>query len=571
MQQASITIPAGYYTLQQLSEIVGRQGIRIEAENACASDVYTVRLDHVSWSDVREALTADGRLVVTKDGSKWRINRSAAGKSSDDATLQKYLSMARASIHAVSDRAMNQCREMDALSPPQRESRAMEYASAKEADPDVQRADYLCYLEYENEFPFALIALTAKLTDPQQPAPFSQVETASAADWMSWLVPAGTIGAQTVLGADLKAMSDSQRAEFAKALRFSVKLSVDPLTLTCELRGFGYTSGLSTIVIYEPQIIAPNDVKIEITPSRLWNDKELAAMAERARQTEALLQSDPAKIDAELPDRPMRLSEILLRWADSAHQNLVCIAPSFSDYELSKLGHASLATILSTVNQGRLAPRWIAASIRERASDSVTTAKEALTPQSRVDAAMVKGVFVIRNELRFLDGLCVSGRDNLVDLDTQRIRNHVPKAEALMRHIADIDVNQWSTSLYSGQFLEYCDPVTLRPFGLAYLQSATLRRTLAGCGNNESVTLPYAQLEPEAKAALRKGMMESAFLNDSQPNLIVPDLIESIYRKAPESDLEIMIHREAGVYFLTFIWAGEPRWSSWVQNVDFGG
>gem|GEM_PF-3878890 len=515
-------------------------------------------------------MTSDSRLTFTKEGSTWRIDRSAAEKASENATLQKYLSIARASIHAVYDRAMNQCKEMEALSPPQRDDRAMQYASAKETDPAAQRADYLSYLEYEHEFPFALIALTAKLTDPQEPVPFSQVETASAADWMSWLVPGGAAGADAVLGADVSRLTESQRAGLAKALRFSVKLSVDPLTLTCQLRGFGYTSGLSTIVIYQPQIIAPNDVKIEIAPSRLWDAKEQAAMTDRARLTDDLIQGGSAKTDAELPDRSMRLSETLLCWADKAHQNLIFSVPSFSDYGLSKLGHGSLGTILSTVNQGRIDARWTASSIRERVTASAPTSKEALTPPSRVDAALVKSVFVIRNELRFLDGLCVSARDNLVDLDTLRIRNQVPRAEALMRHLADIDVNQWPTSLYSSQFFEYCDPVTLRPFGLAYLQSAALRRALAGCEVNESVTLPYAQLEPGAKAALRKGMIESAFLNDSEPNLIVPDFIESIYRKAPESDLEIMIRREAGLYLITFIWAGEPRWSSWVQNVDFG-
>jgi hypothetical protein len=576
--QTPVNIPAGYYTLADLGAKLKAQQVSVAVDGGCSEDVYAIRAVHESWPELRTALAADERLVIRPVRDGWRIERSEKDKTTAQIAARKYLAAAAASIHAVYEPVARIARELGGVAPEVRNARYEAWSAASGKDVLSNRIHDLVYLHYSGEFPYGFAALTSTMTAPGRDPGFGKPRTEQLSDWLQTILPWGSLRDLRIVGVDLAAMSDVELAKLIQSFRLSYLLAVDPLTLAAQASAFGYSIDALKMLHLGTRDLSVYGMPPVVKATILWDERYISSLTVRAAKTDAELENGKVKVERDMPPRSIRTSEALLRCADKADVDLVYHVPSFSDYVLPASARTSLSALISSLNNGKIDQEWLDNTSHELSGSFTKGITEPLKLPKRLSGTHAGGCLVIRNEMRFLDALS-SSPAGAPSVDNSLLKDGLASFNSLRELIAKLNVPAWSSSLFSSNYLAYCNPLSFRPYAAAIGASPTLRRALASVADSKSVSVTFDSMEGRAKSAFIRTLGESALNRE-----VSAIGAASFFDRTKEINLRIRISRSGNRYNLileqalpstfpertgkAFEWDDIPRWSCWIQNVD---
>lgn len=566
-QTASITLKTGYYNLREIASSVSQQGVRVRALSDCAGDVYAIRTERLAWPALRDALQEDGRLVVVESKGDIRIERSAKNKTAESADANKYERALAGPIHAIYEEAAGDCRKLQSLPAETRKNLASTGQIAEAgANPVVKDL----VNGWANEtIPFATIALTAALASPDQPFLW-QHWSSTLADSPGIVVPGGGLRQLNVPGVDLNKMGDADFATFTRSGRIVGHLSIDPISFASMSMTIGYatTPGVPYMSIGIERI-SPGHLLPFRERSELFRETTVAEMARRNQTSKKLLSDADLSTPFQLGDKPMPASAALLKWAEASNTNLVCYVADFADFQLPPPGKAGLSQIVEKVNGNKVDPSWIGLVAKERvSSESYGPGSPVVLPSPILTLSRDAGVVVVRNELRFLDTLCSSPPGMPTSMANMDFYGQMPGLDVVTKHLVTLPVSTWSSSLFSSNYLRFCNPVAFRPFADLLQNSPSVREKLRHISPGAAVSIPFGEVEPAAREAFNEAVVGCATLSDGDCAWGDPPMIRMLFRDNAGRNPKIEIRNDNGRYVFRFVQYGESPWSAWIDHVD---
>lgn len=571
-QQQPIDFPAGYYTVGEVAASLTHQGVATRAAPACGSDVYALRIDKVPFTAVRGALERDGRLTIEQRGDSWIIERSQHNTDSEVGTLKRYLAKVRASIYGVYAAAASDCREIAALPQDQRNDAAdkVEEDERSKGRPFVSRLVYLCY---GHELAYICLSIPAGVADPVAPMPLARAFLSNLFDARRQYFADGLLeGLQWPPAAD-KPKGD-QLAEYSRSINVGAKVTFDPLSCASTMRVVLYRKLGNELLTGTamPHVISPDNVTISMTPKDVWSEAEIAAQKLRAEETPKVeTHSEAGPTQAAVPASvSQRTSAELLRCAETERANVVYYVSPLTDYVLRGAPRNDVHSVLNDVNGTGIDQAALVLAAKERVSCDVSLKSvSAVQPLARMTASAADGVIAVRNEMRFLDGLCASSSGMPTAVENAELAGRKPKIDALLKHLASLNLAAWDNSVFATNYLTICNPIAFRPFALALLKSPTLRKSIAALVPGAPVEFRFDELEGPAKVALVAGAVESSLLDDETP-VGGPDpmLAGALIRDEDPTRCSLRVERGIDGEYKFAIQSGvQVQWTAWLRNV----
>jgi hypothetical protein len=575
--QAKLDLPMGYYTMAMLGARLQAQQIPVSIDSSCAGDIYAIRAKNRTWPELSKAFAADDRLIIRSEGNRWRIERSLKEKTTSQQATRRYLSAAAASIYSIYGPVARITRNFEGMSPDARNARYEAWSASSGKDTLSNRIHDLVYLQYSGEVSYGLVSIAAALTAPGRDIAFNQPRKARLTEWLPMILPTGALRDLKIMGVDPKTISDEELGKVVQTLQLNYALTIDPLTMATQCSAMAFSVDAAKMIFIGSRDLSIYKMPPDVRPGMLWDQTYVESLATRAKQTDLVLEDPNLKIDAKLPAHELRTSEALLRCADRADIDMVYHVPSFSDYVVTP-GPTNLSAVVATVNAGKIDQSWLDQTAKEESGTFTTGLKEPLTLPKRLSVIPVGGCLVVRNEMGFLDTLS-SSDGGAPSLDNPRLFDQPAKFEVLQEHVRKMNISAWPTALFSSNYLQYCNPLSFRPYAALTAESPVLRKGLAEVGVGKSVSFTFDTIGPRAKAAFLTAMGESAYKRE-----ISASGASGFFERVKETNLRIRIARSVGRYrFIleqalpstfpertgkAFEWDEIPRWSCWIQNVD---
>jgi hypothetical protein len=525
----------------------------------------------VSWPALKEALARDGRLQIRESGDSWEIDRSASDRSLDDRALTRYKAAVASQIYGHYAPAAKKIREIESMKEPARQHE-IDRITGRQTWAGVEGlvATYVYLFCESHDIPFSQITVPAALTDPKLPPQFAQLKVTSYYDSLALHTPTGAT--DTFRSFVPPGSSDADLEKTLREMQFAAKLVIDPVTLVCAFRPVTYfKSETGTMAGAAPPVmIAPARMKISMRPDMVWDKGTIDGLNTRAAASDQTLPkaSKEVTVDASLP----RMSALLLKAAQGTEANLVYYVSPFTDYQLKAKALTSISRVVSDANGTGIDSSWLDAVGSERVLPGLDwKLGPALPAARRMTLSESQGVYVVRNELRFLDRWCSGPPATPTSYDNRLLAGKAPKLDELVSHVSALPVAQWPTSIFSSNYLSYCNPLSFRPFAKALRTSPMLRRAVALTTPLEPQSVPFRSLEINAQAALANAITECGPLNDAciiygaDPDPIVAWLR---LKEANHENVNIKITQSASGYSFSLVDDKRPIWLSWVKNVD---
>lgn len=556
-------MPAGYYTLAEAAALISKSGTPVIAESTVAGDIYAMRIENADWKELRPALEADGRLTFVQRDGVWRIGRTSNSFNAENAALKRYLAAAAKSIHKVYGAAEKRIRDLQSLPEAERSKAAVDALDDVSKDPVEKRIKQLVYLYTGNELPFGIVAAASAFTSPAQPPRFGQTVFTTAFENPGLLLPNGNIRYLKLPGGG--PLTDAETVELARNTSISLKLVLDPLTLSTGAKYMAVGS-LGTKGMFfsgrNEEISPPLAIKIE--PSEVWTREELADLNRRFAITEESLKPSRYSEDSGFKE-PLLSSEALLKSAERFDANLVSYVAPFSDVVQS-----GIANFREVIAGKKVDLAWVLRTLAERADGVyVRDLKLPVSTTTRYTAEFSGPILVVRDEMRFLSGLCSSPAGPSTSLLNGHFRGKAPNLGELVEAIAILDFKRWPNSFFSSTYLTFCNPVSFRPFALLLQKSPVLRKKIAELEPGKPVTIPYSELEMAATSSLHSAILESVPHCDAGTVWGNPAMVAQLLAPRQGQDPKIRLERKQAQVEFRMIHDDETKWRSWVDNVDY--
>lgn len=564
LRPATITLQPGYYTLSELAREISRQGIPIRSATDCAEDVYAISLEHVAWPSLRAALQEDERLLIVDARESAVIRHAPKGRTAEDAALGRYLAAVATPIHTAYTDAVNACKKLQNLPDDQR----VNVASTEQIAGNSAVTDVVTTWASGN-LPYATIAFASLLSSPSAPQ-FSRLVESSLDRNPEMVVPDGVLKHLKAPGFDAGQLSDSELAEFARSCRIAGRLSFDPITFATQCFTMGYSaSPKAPILGLGIERVSPSRIQIAPDAKAILNPSSLAALRSRAAVTAKVLAEPEYARPVAFGNRPIAASTAFLRWADATHGNLLGYVAAFSDYHVSVPKDATLVKLVSLVNANQIDASWLETVARERVGDDISVARlPALHLDPTLTVSRGSGILVVRNELRFLDGLCASPPGMPTSLEDKILRSKLPTLDEISQHLLSLSIPRWQSSLFSSNYLRFCNPIAFRPFAIALRKSASLRDKLRQLAPGKSVSVPLAEVEPAARDDLKAAIIQCGPWGCGDCAWGDATMMSILLRDTEGRNPKIEMRNDDGRYTFRFVQYDESPWSAWLTNVD---
>lgn len=564
LRPATITLQPGYYTLSELAREISRQGVPIRSGSDCAEDVYAISLEHVAWPSLRAALQEDERLLVVDTKPSPLIQRAPKGKAADGARLGRYLTAVATPVHTAYTDAVNACKKLQNLPDDQR----VNVASTEQIAGDSAATDVVTTWTSGN-LSYATIAFASLLSSPSAPQ-FSRLVESSLDLNPELIVPDGVLKHFKAPGFDAGQLTDSELAEFARSGRIAGRLTFDPITFATQCFTMGYSaSPKAPILGMGIEHVSPSRILIAPDAKAILDPFALAALRSRAAATASVLAEPEFARPVDFGDRPIAASTALLRWADATNGNLLSYVAAFADYHVAVPKDATLAKLVALVNANHIEASWLETVARERVGDDISVARlPALHLDPTLTVSRVSGVLVVRNELRFLDGLCVSPPGVPTSWENKMLQSKLPTLDEVSRHLLSLSIPRWQSCLFSSNYLRFCNPIAFRPFAIALRNSASLRDTLRQLAPGKSASVPLAEIEPAARDALKAAIVECGPWGCGGCAWGDTTMMTFLLRDNEGRNPKIEMRNDGGRYTFRFVQYDESPWSAWLTNVD---
>ncbi|HVT10836.1 MAG TPA: hypothetical protein VHE55_01105 [Fimbriimonadaceae bacterium] len=562
LQSHEITLKAGYYTLGEAAAEIARQGVPVRATD-CAADVYAIRASHVDWKDLRAALEEDGRLTFVDGKDGIRIRRSDADKLAGKTALRSYLAAVATPIHTLYASASERCKKLQSV--PQDER--VKVASTEQVTGDDPGRDVVTTWASGN-MPYMTIAVARALSapDPQ----FSRLVESTLETAPGILMPDGDMRHFQMGSFDAAKLDDARFANFVRTGRVEGRLSFDPMTCVAKCMTMGY-SAEPTAPMLGLGVEQVSPLRVRIAPDRksILDAPALAALAARSSATQKLLGSPELAASQDLGTGSIPASEALLRWAEASGVDVASYVPQFSDYCLRPAQAMSLAKVVEDVNAGHVDAAWLHTVAEERVGSEAAMGRlAAFAFAPTLTLSRKAGFLVLRNELRFLDGLCASPPGPPAAWENKLLEGGKPAFVDVGRHLLALRVSQWPDSYFSSNYLRFCNPIAMRPFAALLDKSPTLRDKLRHLRPGQSVTVPLPEVEPAAQTALKSAIIECAPYADGDCAWGDATMMGILLRDNEGRNPKIEMRNDGGRYAFRFVQYDESPWSAWLDNVD---
>lgn len=553
---ATVTVPAGYYTLVDLASTLADQGVRVQVGASCARDVLAVRLEGIGWPQVRIALEADERLTITQRSDVWRIDRAKADREAEAAQLKRYLDAAAATYHRLLFEVVSKCSEMQALPEAEREVKLDQYTRAPGLTRQDAKVGTLIYLCMSNEVPLAILGAAERIVRPGSPHLFARTVQSDMYSDVGQYVPVSKLRETPRRVESAGLVSDAEAVAFARSVITNARFSIDPVTLAATVKMQGYRPQGDLFLPFARQEIAPSWIEPRLTPTQVFTKPQNDAHDRRLKATDADMESLQTEVELKGPGA-MPLSQALLGLAEQSSTNLIYHVSAFTDVVIDIPTRTDLAEILFLARSARWSPTWLEQGVHNRTGlQRSLRLTPALSLAGYFTATRAAGTLVVRDELRFLDSLCSSPVGPPTAWSNLKLQGKRPNLLETSKHISSLPIASWPSALFSSNYLPYCNPIAFKPFAAALVASPKFR-LLAENAGDKSVSIAYADLEPPAKTALRTAYLESAVQLDVDGpwgTQIPGFLFDSL-----ASTLTLQVSRKKAELVFLLVMDGEPR------------
>jgi hypothetical protein len=564
---ATIDIPAGYYTLPELAAAL-KPVAEIKVDPAAAPDMYAVRFAGKGWEDIRAALIQDGRLKISQENDVWIIRRNRERMDAEAKNRAKYLEQIRGTLNGIYSQAATQTGYLMSL-PEDDRSAALKKIPYVEGVTPATAVSRLIHASIDYEaVPFSTLGLTAFLTDPKRPSPFSSLQKFSLFDCRGAIYPGGDLSQLNTPFVKFGEMSEPEREDLARRSPCLAKISLDPISLTTSFRW------LMRIAVKEDMIasmqmlgMTPQHFVMTIKPADVFDQAELDAARDRGASSDTL--GEQVSQLADQPRRPIRASEALLRASDASKSDLVCYVSPFADWELTAAAKRSIQSVLKDTTSERFDSGRLYRACRERTSYGIA-GKQGLGFEldRKLTLSCVGGIYVVRNEYRFLDGLSSSPTLPATKFANTVFLNHETALQELAKTVADEKIGSWKSSLFANSYLDFCNPITFRPIAIALVRSKKLQEAMKGMKTGLPMTFNFSDLEAPAREAVLSAMEEESSFNDATADLMQDPIFSATgYRKVADQ-WQIEALQEGTQISFRIAASGINYWTTWAQHIQ---
>lgn len=560
-QGATITLPSAFYSVRELATALTKQGVQVEAGSDVAADVYAVRIDHMDWNGLKNALVQDGRLTINWTGTRWSIHRESSNKVADRRRYEAYIGQLAATVRNIYGSAATICLALSKL--PQEAREAVYEKNKLGLSPQASKLVSLYSNVHDIAWPTIGVPWQLSLGNGPLPTRPTVVELTRA---RQALFEDGNLRGLTSLRMVPANATDAELTTIAQNIRVAGKFAVDPISLQT---AWAFAIDVSSVfpnvrATLRRERIALDDSMVK--PELLWKSSALKDLRKRAETP-----MTEAGDDQPMPNRAMLAAEAMLRWATGSHKNLVAYASPMADASLEPKTERSLQGILEDANQGRIDASSAHLDIVERVdATSNDFPKPALRAIPRYSVARMEDIFVVRNEWAMLDQAC-GGPSAVTASDLNSLLTESPPSvRQLAAEVSRLNFPAWSNGVFAERDLTFCNPISFRPFALAYLASPAIAKAVSSLKSGASVELSLNDIGEQAARQLADGLAESAPLNDAVADPLVDPMTAALVWTgiAPEFRL-LRLERSVDRLTVTLTDRASIMWSTWIRGVKF--
>jgi hypothetical protein len=563
-QSPSISVPMGFYSLEELGNVISKQNVAVSVAPSCGKEMYAIRLDGVPWDKARAALQRDERLSITETKHGWQIERSVVFKRDETRARDNYSTYVFSTVHNFFAEV---AKEAVALQPQSDDVRmAVVDKMRLDARKDPIKADaaqQLYLYSAEHDMSFSELTFPAVLTDPSVGAPGHAIST-NLFEARYQLDPDGDLSKLPYKPA---AGSLTTLEDFARRIHLMLKLVWDPVTLTMGYRMAMFEDPMrANPVGFTPIVFVPNRYRLTVPLDAITSQASRTALDLRVKASIAAASKPPLQAEGHLTGRAVRAGEALLKAADAAKANLIYYVSPLTDYRLPASDGYSIAKVVSDVNAGQTDPSELSSGLAERLGTRESgQAKQALKIPATYTATFDDDICVVRNELRFLDGLIDSSAALSTTIYNGRLNGTDPKLTDVAR---DIMKSSPSGGVPS-EMLDFCNPVSFRPFAAALEASPALVKACSALPAGKSVTLDSSTLDTAALNSMTSEALRCAeFCDATQTFSYDPMVLPLVLRRFGAKEMTLQVTRGTNGFSFALFHLRDALWRSTIQNVS---
>ncbi len=512
---STITLPPAYYTLESLAQECTAQGTAVKADPNCSADTYAIAAEGLSWEQLKAALTADERLSIVKKDDAWTITRLQTGLVAEKGQWDRYWNYILATAQALYGRTTSEIKAYDVLSSEEKATAIDAYTRSNNRDPLIVASNRLIYLCGDaRDILYVTVSLPEYLSRPKNPvAPGNWVED-SLYNFRALMDPRSDLTSMSyIFGLNPNSASISEIEAVAKRVKAAGKWMFEPSTAslgTLFALRLDATEARPQAEVSMTTNHFPEQLAVTAPSDRVFTRSEMSGFSGRSSATDMTLASGKAA-EASSPLPYARMSSNILKWAKETKANVVSYVSPFTDFSIAITENLSLSRMLNSVNAvdfveykgGLYVRRMSEADIQMKPMTGVSIPK-------KYTVANVDGVYVVRNELRFMDGFCVTSAFPSIKLANAAAAGKPSKLMDLAELVHGLKIGSWIRSNFSKQYYDFCDPVAFKPFASAMVASTKFREFMEGVAATRPVTVEMNELDPAAMLAIQAGLNEVA-------------------------------------------------------------
>ena len=541
-----LTIPAGYYSLAELSAALARRGVSVRVSPYCADDLYAVRAEKTDWESLRAALVADGQLTIDSDGKTWNMALSEPNKRAEAAALTRLTEAVRSGLQEVYGPSARRAAELWNLPEAERtfrleeDQRALTRLSGKEKALAAARLGLLAEaLTNKNDWNYQALGLPATLTRPG--AHFGKVFGTTLLDAGPILAPDGDVRKYPLVAGLPKTTPATEVWSLLQRTILTGKIVWDPLTLATGIRSAVWdlkpALALDQMNFGEGvRMLTPQEFPLD--PPSPWTVVEQASLEQRRRATAGTIPVLPGEVD--VPNRTMAASEALLRWAQGSGTDLVAYVSPLSDLPLAARPKRSLASVVQDADAGKMDSAALRGSVKEWTGlreDPDLKLHFSLPAAHRLSVSKVGGFTVVRTETRYLDERTKGSIHLPSAWSKARMEDRVPPLQEIVDVVARFHPGNDEGGIAPFGVLAFCNPASFLPFADLLKADPPLLAEVAALGEKETLTRPLPR--PEALGTAYAGLF-----NDAVEDGSMDPIVWGYYAGKGMGPLELNVRRE---------------------------
>jgi hypothetical protein len=547
---SAVKAPGQYYTVTQLCQVLQKQGVDVRCTSTCANDTYAIRIDGKPWAELKEALASDERLSIKQEDGHWTISPNAMTARGEGADLDRYLNAVKDSVHNI-------CAAVWAKVEKERAD-----GKTDDANPTTP-VDMLAYLVQEHEVSFPSIAVTIALTG-KDGVGFNRLQQSNLFDSRTYLFDDGDLTKFSTPLFNWAHETPSQIESLARSISLGAELLLEPVSAKIALRFAGYrvNNHKLDLTMTMQDVVNSGRVEMPVDYSGVFTSDEVNAVTARSKQSPPTAQQQPLN-----NPRTMRVSEALLRTAEASHSDLIYYVSPLTDPWV-KPTRLSTPEVLSAANRHIVDNRMQERIARQRLGVDMRNTEPAKVTPIDYSIQTVHDILIVRNERRFMDGLCQSQSVVSTEIENMRLHDERPSIVDLAKTISAMPIEDWADGLYATNYLQYCNPVSFRPFASALATSPSFQTKLASLGPEAELDLHVSELETRPQMQLLGDIGDCSQVAVRENDEALDPIIGGALVSDRKTDgLELSIKREGEVVHFLLHYREEIVWSASVINV----